>query len=116
MASTLLFNPFFHRLPRLEDDGASFGHHDLFPSVWVAALTGFPPPHLEDAEVAEFDPTLLDDCIHDRVEYMMNDLAGLELCQAKLLGNRSDDVFLGHVHFFRVWNCEDAAVRHRSFF
>ena len=31
---------------------------------------------------------------------MMNDLAGLELCTAKLLENHSDNVFLGHDSIF----------------
>jgi hypothetical protein len=88
---------------RLEDDGASFGHHDLFASAGVAGLTGLSPLHLEDTEVAEFDPAILSERVHDGVEYIMNDLAGLELCKAKLLGNHSDDVFPGHEAILLAW-------------
>ena len=46
---------------------------------------------------------------------IMNDLAGLELCKAKLLGNHSDDVFPGHESILLPRNCGDAAARRCGF-
>ena len=39
-----------------------------------------------------------------------SDLLGLELCQAKFLGNHPRDVFLGHKLILLSWGLEDAAA------
>jgi hypothetical protein len=59
----------------------------------------------------EFDPTIVSERVHDGGEYIINDLAGLELCKAKVLRNRSDDVFSGHESILLPRNCEDVAAR-----
>jgi hypothetical protein len=92
MASALLFNPLLHHQPRLEAHGTSLGHHDRFAGLGISGLAGFPPPHLEDSEVAEFDPTFLNQRAHDGTENILDNLLGLELCQAKSLGNRSGNL------------------------
>jgi hypothetical protein len=96
VASALLFNPDRHHLPRLENDSASLGHRDCLAGTGIAGLTSLPAPDLKHPEVAKLDPTVLHQDVHDGVKRLLDDLLGLLLCQAKLLGNRSDDAFPGH--------------------
>jgi hypothetical protein len=67
------------------------------PRAGIACLAGGPGFHLEDAEVSQFDPPLLDQGLDDRIEGLLDDLLRLQLRHPDLFGNRFDDLFLGHV-------------------
>ena len=62
----------------------------------VPRLARGPPLDLEDAEIPQLDPPLGDQRLDDRVERPLDDVLGLELRQADLLGDLLDDLFLGH--------------------
>jgi hypothetical protein len=95
-SSTFRFNPLRQHLPRLKGNDPFLGHDYIFPRARIAGSPSFPPPHLEDTEVTKFDSAIPSERVHDGVEQIVNDLARLDLCKAKLLGNHSDDVFSGH--------------------
>jgi hypothetical protein len=105
-------HPFLHRPSRGEYNGNFLGHDYLFSGTRIAGLASFPPPHLEDAEVAKFNPTFLNERIDDGVEQILNDLTGLDLCIAKLLRNPSDDGFLGHNSFPPATELRDVTACH----
>jgi hypothetical protein len=66
-----LVNPLRYLPSRFEGGDALFGHHDLLTGTRVAGFMGLPPLHLEDAEVAKFDPAVPNERIHDGVEYLL---------------------------------------------
>jgi hypothetical protein len=83
-------------LPRLEGDHELLGHEHLLAGPRVAGLSGASSLHLEDAEIADSDAALLGQRVQDGVEYLLDDLAGLQLAHAQVFGDRPDDLSLGH--------------------
>jgi hypothetical protein len=96
---SLLFeqkNAFFHLFTRLEGDDKFLGHIDAFAGARVTCFSGGTLLDLENAEIAQFDPTLSDQRINDGIERFLYDFLGLQLCETDFLGNHLNNFFLGH--------------------
>jgi hypothetical protein len=74
-------------VPRLEGDHVFLRHEDLFAGPRVACPTWSPSLHLEDAEIAEFDPPLVNQGIQDGLEDLLDDLLGFSLGEAEVPGD-----------------------------
>ncbi len=91
-----LADPFFHLLARLERYDELLGNVHLLARPRVARLAGSPLLDLKDPEVPQLDAAVLYERLNDGVERLLDDLLRLELRQTDLLGDRFDDLFLGH--------------------
>src|SRR4030095_8631619 len=86
-----------HLLAGLERDHELLWHKDFIASARVARLASRPSLHLEDPKIPQLDAVVLDERFDDGVEGLLDDFLGLELSQPDLLGDRFDNLFLGHV-------------------
>ena len=89
-------NFFFHLLTRLERDDILLRHIHPFSSAWIASFSGRSLFDFKDSKVAKFDPAFLNQCVHDRVESLLDDFLRLQLRQANFVRDGFDDLFLGH--------------------
>ena len=87
---------FFHFLARLERDHKLLGNVDTLTRTGVTSLSRGPLLHLEDPKISQFDSPLIDECLDDGVECLLDNLLCLELGQPNFFRNRLDDLFLGH--------------------
>ncbi len=60
-------DPFFHNLPGLESDSFAAWHVNRSPRLWIPRQPCFPLAHLEDAEVAQFQPPFRNQNVNDAV-------------------------------------------------
>ena len=85
-----------HLLARLERDHAFRLNRHTLPRARVAGHPGLPLFDLKNAEIPQLDPTLFHQGVDQGVERLLHQLLGTELRQFDLLGDRSDNIFLGH--------------------
>jgi len=68
----------------------------MLASARIPGHSGIPFFDLEHAEISQLDPALANQCFDEGVECLLHQLLGSELRQFELLGDRANDVFLGH--------------------
>ncbi len=88
-----------HPLAGLEGDDLRLGHHHLLAGAGVAGLAGLALAHLEDAEVAQFQPPLACERVDDVIKGALDDLLDVGLAHVGLAGDLKDDIVLGHSAF-----------------
>ncbi len=90
-------NFFFHLLAGFESHDKLFRDIDLVTRTRVPSLSRGTLFDFKHTEVSEFDSTIFNQCLDNRIERLLDDLFCLELSQANLFGNCFDDFFFGHV-------------------
>ena len=90
-------NSLFHLFARLERDDELLWYKDFIASARVASFPSGPAFDLENSEISELNPVVLDQRFDDCVERLLDDFLGLELRQPDLFGDGFDNLFLGHV-------------------
>jgi hypothetical protein len=88
--------PLLHLLTRLERHYELLWDKDFIAGPWIASLASRPFFHFKYAKISELDPPILDQRSDDCIKGLLHNLLGLELCQPNILGDRFDDLFLGH--------------------
>src|SRR6516162_6167315 len=87
---------FFHLLARLEGNDVLLGDENLVAGSWIAGFSCRPLLDFENAEIAQFDPAILNQRLDNRVEGLLDDLLGLQLRHSDFIGNGFDDFFFSH--------------------
>jgi len=75
----------FHVFPRLEGDDMLSRDVHLLASPRITSLSGRPRLHLENAKIPQFDPSLPNQGLDDRVKRFLDDFLRLLLSQTDLL-------------------------------
>ena len=89
-------NAFLHLFARLERNDELLWYKDFIARAWVPSLACGPTFYLENAKISQLDSMVFDQSFDDCVEGLLNDFLRLKLCQADLLGDGFDNLFLGH--------------------
>ncbi len=95
-SSFKLADAFFHLFAGLKCYNELLWHKDFFACTRIAGLTCSPLFDLENAEITQLDPLILDQCVDDCVERFLDDFLGLELSKPNLLGDGLYDFFFRH--------------------
>ena len=69
---------------------------DIVARSRVPRLSGGTSFHLKNAEIAKFDSSIFHQRVYDGVEGLLDDFLRFQLREPDFLGNRSDNLFLGH--------------------
>ena len=95
-----LANPFLHLQSWLERDDQFGGNIHCLPGPGVASLSRLSQLDLENPEIAKLDAALVQQRLRDAFEEALDDFPGMLLGEAGFLGDRVDDVLLGHEQSF----------------
>lgn len=90
-------NLFFHLFARLEGHDELLWHKYLITGPRITSFSSGSLLDFKDTEVSQLDSSIFHERFDNRVERLLNDLLGLELCQPNSFGNVFDNLFLGHV-------------------
>ena len=85
----------FHHFAGFERNDVLGGNFDHIARLWISGIARLAAFDFKHTEVAEFDPSILDERLDNRVECFLDEFLRQNFGDSEVFGNRTSNLFFG---------------------